>query len=62
MLDDTLDNAEKLIKELMFMFNVPKEHVVRHYDVTGKICPGWPGWCGENSREWYKFKLRFMKG
>lgn len=61
-LDGTLDNAEKLIKELMFMFNIPKERIVRHYDVTGKICPGWPGWFGADSRDWYKFKLRFMKG
>ena len=43
----------------MFIFNIPKERVVRHYDVTGKICPGWAGWFGENSREWYKFKVRF---
>ena len=61
-LDATLDNAERLIKALMFIFDIPKERVVRHYDVTGKICPGWPGWYGENSREWYKFKVRFSKG
>ena len=58
-LDATLDNAERLIKALMFIFNIPKERVVRHYDVTGKVCPGWSGWYGENSREWYKFKVRF---
>lgn len=60
--NETLDNAERLIKALMYTFNIPKERVVRHYDVTGKQCPGWLGWYGENSKDWYRFKLRFSKG
>ena len=58
-LPETLDNAEILIKCLMYLFNIPKERVVRHFDVTGKQCPGWEGWCGESSHKWYKFKVRF---
>ncbi|WP_242842302.1 N-acetylmuramoyl-L-alanine amidase [Lacrimispora indolis] len=26
-------------KELMDKYNVPAVQVIRHYDVTGKICP-----------------------
>ena len=35
----TIKNAANLTKELMLKYNIPKENVVRHYDVTGKICP-----------------------
>ena len=37
--DDTLKNATKLIKSLMKKYNVAINNVIRHYDVTGKICP-----------------------
>lgn len=40
----TLDNAVKLAKILMKKFNIPIERVVRHYDISGKICPGVVGW------------------
>lgn len=55
----TLENAEICIKRLMLKYNIPVERVVRHYDVTGKDCPGWDGWSGKDSSEWYKFKSRF---
>lgn len=35
----TVDNAVWLVKELMAKYNVPITNVLRHYDVTGKICP-----------------------
>lgn len=35
----SLDNASVLITELMETYNIPIENVVRHFDVTGKICP-----------------------
>ena len=35
----TVDNAVWLVKELMERYNVPITNVIRHYDVTGKICP-----------------------
>nr|DAV89627.1 MAG TPA: N acetylmuramoyl L alanine amidase endolysin [Caudoviricetes sp.] len=35
----TVDNAVWLIKELMAKYNVPITNVLRHYDVTGKLCP-----------------------
>lgn len=40
----SLDNTLKLIRHLMKRFGVPKSNVVRHYDVSGKLCPGVAGW------------------
>lgn len=65
-----LQNAAKLTKELMRTFNIPIERVIRHYDVTGKLCPGIIGWNDEkvystdgkptvkksDCEEWEKFK------
>ncbi|MDO4301800.1 MAG: peptidoglycan recognition family protein [Clostridia bacterium] len=38
-MDKTVDNAVELVIELMAKHNVPIENVIRHYDVTGKVCP-----------------------
>lgn len=68
----TLNNAVRLAKFLMRKYNIPIERVVRHYDVTGKCCPGIAGWNDgvmytadgkptkerNNSSEWLKFKER----
>ena len=35
----TVDNAVQLVRSLMAQYNIDIDHVVRHYDVTGKICP-----------------------
>lgn len=37
--DKTITNAVAITKELMQKYNIPVANVVRHYDVTGKICP-----------------------
>lgn len=42
--EGTLDNAVKLAKILMKKFDIPIERVVRHYDISGKICPGVVSW------------------
>jgi hypothetical protein len=39
-----LQNAQRLVKWLMAKYNIPKTNVVRHYDVSGKLCPGVVGW------------------
>ena len=39
-----LDNAQRLVKWLMAKYNIPKSNVIRHYDVSGKLCPGVVGW------------------
>ena len=69
----SLNNAVKLAKILMKKFNIDLAHVVRHYDVTGKLCPGIIGWnkgplydikgnkisgVSNNDNEWKKFKER----
>ena len=72
----TLNNAVKLAKMIMKKYNIPIENVIRHYDITGKLCPGLLGWNEEevydkntgkkikdkwnNSEEWLKFKKRLV--
>ena len=50
----TMKRAAELIKYLMQLYNVPIENVIRHYDVTHKICPA--PFIDEG--EWKKFKNR----
>lgn len=53
----TYKNAVELTKWLMQKFNIPADRVIRHYDVSGKHCPGVSGWIpplGEST--WAKFK------
>ena len=38
------ENACRLTRYLMMLYGIPKERVVRHYDVSGKLCPGIIGW------------------
>ena len=45
--ESALDNAVKLARYLMREYRIPLENVVRHYDITGKLCPGIPGWNDE---------------
>ena len=49
--DAVINNAVKLTKILMKKFNIDKDHVVRHYDISGKLCPGILGW--NNAEEVY---------
>lgn len=35
----SIDNAAALVRELMAQYGVDKSHILRHYDVTGKLCP-----------------------
>lgn len=36
---ETVVKTAALVKELMAKYNIPIGNVLRHYDVTGKICP-----------------------
>ena len=38
-LPETVANAAALAKDIMQRYGIDTEHVVRHYDVTGKRCP-----------------------
>lgn len=53
----TINNAVALVKELMVKYHINIDHVVRHYDVTGKSCPA-PFVRDEN--QWKKFKQKLI--
>lgn len=36
---ETVEQGAALAREIMARYGIPLERVVRHYDVTGKICP-----------------------
>lgn len=38
-LDETYDSLLLLVRSLMDTFDLEKSDIIRHYDVTGKICP-----------------------
>ena len=44
----------------MQTYNIPADRVIRHYDVSGKLCPGIIGW-NEDSKDisqWKEFKAK----
>ncbi len=53
--DATVKAAIELTKELMKQYSVPADHVIRHYDVTGKICPN-PYVYNHTKHTWEDFK------
>ena len=70
--EEVIDNAVKLTKLLMQQYGIPIGRVVRHYDITGKLCPALVGWNdgyvmssdgkkkirNNNSEQWKAFKAR----
>ena len=58
--DAVIEQTILLTKYLMETYNIDIDHVIRHFDVTGKFCPGIIGWnpvTGDESK-WYAFKAR----
>lgn len=53
--EKVLESATNLIASLMRSYNIPIENVIRHYDVTSKLCPGILGW-NDDSSKWNEFK------
>lgn len=37
--EETVKNTVELVKYLMNIYGIPVNKIIRHYDVTGKICP-----------------------
>lgn len=37
--EKTIQNALELTRHLMQKYNIPVNHIIRHFDVTGKKCP-----------------------
>lgn len=73
--DAALENAIRLSKYLMKEYNIPLGRVVRHYDISGKKCPGIYGYNDgpmydsatgkkngkkNNSDKWLEFKKRLQ--
>jgi hypothetical protein len=73
--ETSLSNAAKVAKIIMKTYNIPLSNVIRHYDVTGKLCPGIIGWNDEqiydskgkliidkmsSSDNWLEFKKRLV--
>lgn len=58
--DAAISQAVELTKYLMAEYGIDMNHIIRHYDVTGKLCPGIIGWNKESGSEaaWQKFKAR----
>ena len=53
--DETVAAAVELTKYLMKKYGVPASRVIRHYDVTGKICPN-PYVYNTTAHTWDEFK------
>lgn len=39
--DKTIANAAELVYQLCKQYSIPFDHIIRHYDVTGKLCPAY---------------------
>ena len=52
-------NLVELTKNLMKKFNISPERVIRHFDATGKNCPG--SWSVNNWQQWWQFKEDIKK-
>lgn len=55
---NTITNAVALTRYLMALYGIKSDHVVRHYDVCSKHCPGWTGWLPPNENKWISFKAK----
>lgn len=58
--DAAVANAVKLTQYLMKEYGIDANHVVRHYDISAKLCPGIIGWnkdSGDDSK-WTEFKKK----
>ena len=49
-----LERAQELLRQLMERYEIPLERVLRHYDVTGKLCPA--PFVGAGKDAWERFK------
>lgn len=49
----------ELTKNLMKKFHISPDRVIRHFDATGKICPG--SWSGDDWSKWWQFKEDIKK-
>lgn len=57
--DETIKNAVNFVHELMKKYNISSTNVIRHFDVTGKICPAPFVY---NTKAWDDFKNMLING
>ena len=55
--EKVISNTIELVKELMAKYNISIDNVIRHYDITNKICPA-P--LVEDESRWIDFKNRLI--
>ena len=55
-----IDNCVELTKKLMKEYDIKPDHVIRHYDINGKLCPGIIGWNEDTNdiSKWQDFIVR----
>lgn len=58
-LDATIESAAELVAYLMKELDIDIDHVIRHYDVNGKICPN-PFVYDTGDVTWVEFKNKVM--
>lgn len=56
--EKVVQNTVELVRFLMEQYNVPISNVIRHYDVTGKVCPA-P--FVNDEQQWENFKNQITK-
>ena len=54
--NEVVERAAEFVALQMKIYNIPIDNVIRHYDVTGKLCPR--PFVSEN--EWEKFKKKVL--
>ena len=52
----SIDRAAQLVRVLMAKYGVPADRVIRHFDVTGKVCPA--PMVDDPAPLWQKFKAK----
>lgn len=57
--DATIESTAQLVAHLMKELDIDIDHVIRHYDVTGKICPN-PFVYDTGKVTWKKFKEKIL--
>jgi len=56
---DTVEKTEWLVRKLQKDHNISDSHVIRHFDASGKNCPG--NWSDNAWAQWHAFKDRLEK-
>lgn len=59
--NETVEAAVELTRCLMEKYGVPASNVIRHYDVTGKVCPN-PYVYNTMGHTWEEFKRKISSG